>query len=197
MTIRKRPARHDPDNPLVTLVSLSKALEMPQVMDLLKKVLPQPDYDVAGMIETLNRISNVVGSDRELEARFWPKHVEIDDMASAPNPENVKPIPLRELVSDEERRRRRDMVVKVGRCLYGEAWQTPLARALSEAGGRPMTQNRIAHWLHDGVQARPVPGWIMPALRAVAEARIEELLRNVAEVRELYAAEDRGEVSAA
>lgn len=199
MTIRKQRAKFDPSDPVTTLMVLAHTLASPMVHERMRKVLPPPDYDLDGMIMSLDRIRQVIEADGALRVLMGTEttQVEVEDMPDTPLSDDIRPMPLRELVSDEERRRRRDMVVKVGRCLYGEQWQTPLARALSEAGGRPMTQNRIAHWLHDGVQARPVPGWVMPALRAVSEARIEELLANVAEVRALYAAEDKGEEAAA
>lgn len=71
---------------------------------------------------------------------------------------------------------RKAMLENVGKVLYGERWQTGLARDLGLPDGR-----RIRQWLAD---ERPIPGGIQNALRHLLEERkgqIEAALKAIAE----------------
>lgn len=66
------------------------------------------------------------------------------------------------------------LLIMTGEALYGERWQTPLARDLGLSDGR-----RIRQWLSDD---RPIPAGVPNDLRKLLEerqARIHEVLAEI------------------
>ncbi len=58
-------------------------------------------------------------------------------------------------------------LIDAGRALYGERWQTDLARDLGLSDGR-----RIRQWLSDD---RPIPPGIISDLKALLKSRIKAI----------------------
>ena len=56
----------------------------------------------------------------------------------------------------------------VGRALYGSQWQTELARNITNLDGKELDHRRVKQW---ACGARPVPDWILPKLKELAEKR--------------------------
>ena len=59
-----------------------------------------------------------------------------------------------------------------GRALYGKTWQTQLSANLVNSKGNPLDHRRLQHWAAGNV---PVPEWIWPQIKVLAEQRKKEI----------------------
>ena len=59
-----------------------------------------------------------------------------------------------------------------GRVLYGQTWQTQLSSNLVNSKGNPLDHRRLQHWVAGTV---PVPEWVWPQIRVLAEQRRKEI----------------------
>ena len=66
----------------------------------------------------------------------------------------------------------RDQLQAIGRTLYGSTWQTELARNIVNLDGEELDKRRVQQW---ACGARPVPEWVLPKLKELAEKRLYEL----------------------
>lgn len=60
----------------------------------------------------------------------------------------------------------------IGRALYGTHWQTQIANAITNLNGDSLDVRRIQQW---ACGARPVPAWLLPELKALAQKRMQEI----------------------
>lgn len=60
------------------------------------------------------------------------------------------------------------LIRHVGELIFGERWQVPLARALSEVRGKPVSPTRIHQWM---TAVRPIQSWVYEALGEIAIAQ--------------------------
>lgn len=60
----------------------------------------------------------------------------------------------------------------IGRTLYGSQWQTELAKNIINLEGVPLDSRRVRQW---ACGARPIPDWLMPELKALAQKRMQEI----------------------
>ena len=67
----------------------------------------------------------------------------------------------------------RDQLHTIGRALYGSQWQTELARNIVNLDGVPLDCRRVRQW---ACGARPVPGWLLPELKVLAQKRMQEII---------------------
>ena len=72
----------------------------------------------------------------------------------------------------------------VGELLYGERWQTPLARELGETRGRPLSPATIHRW---SSERRSIPAWVGDALAGILENGQRDLDRRGQRAGELAA----------
>lgn len=61
---------------------------------------------------------------------------------------------------------------EIGRALYGSQWQTELARNIVNLNGEQLDKRRVQQW---ACGARPVPEWILPELKILAQKRMQEI----------------------
>ena len=66
----------------------------------------------------------------------------------------------------------REQLTQIGRTLYGPTWQTELARNIVNLDGKELDHRRVRQW---ACGARPVPEWVLPKLKELAEKRLYEL----------------------
>lgn len=66
----------------------------------------------------------------------------------------------------------REQLTQIGRTLYGPTWQTELARNIVNLDGKELDHRRVRQW---ACGARPVPDWVLPKLKELAEKRLYEL----------------------
>ena len=66
----------------------------------------------------------------------------------------------------------RDQLHTIGRTLYGLTWQTELARNIVNLDGEELDKRRVQQW---ACGARPVPDWLLPELKKLAEKKLDEL----------------------
>ena len=66
----------------------------------------------------------------------------------------------------------RDQLQAIGRTLYGSTWQTELARNIVNLDGEELDKRRVQQW---ACGARPVPDWLLPELKKLAEKKLDEL----------------------
>ncbi len=67
----------------------------------------------------------------------------------------------------------KEQFIEIGRALYGAKWQEELARNIINLDGVPLDARRVRQWV---CGARPVPTWILPELKKLAEKRKEDIL---------------------
>ncbi len=72
----------------------------------------------------------------------------------------------------------RETLIRHASALYGERWQTQLARALTEIGGRIVTQPQVAQWV---AKKRPIPDWVGHIFPLVIELEAEALQERARE----------------
>ena len=60
----------------------------------------------------------------------------------------------------------------IGRTLYGSTWQTELARNIVNLDGVELDKRRVQQW---ACGARPVPDWLLPELKTLAQKRMQEI----------------------
>lgn len=98
----------------------------------------------------------------------------------------------REFTDEAERRRRRDLVRRIGDAAFGErsgTWHTDFTKEIAKATGREIGRARVAQWLLETDAAKPVPAWVVDALPAIARSAAADLRVRAAT---LDAAEDPG-----
>ncbi len=99
----------------------------------------------------------------------------------------------REMTTPEERARRVRRVIAVGEGLHGDTWTGDLARTLNDAlqgtGATELTRTRVAQWMLDGANAKPVPAWVDAALPELARKAREVLQERIARIDALFADE--------
>ena len=66
----------------------------------------------------------------------------------------------------------RDQLHAIGRTLYGLTWQTELARNIVNLDGVELDKRRVQQW---ACGARPVPDWLLPELKTLAQKRMQEI----------------------
>jgi len=66
----------------------------------------------------------------------------------------------------------KDQLHAIGRALYGSQWQTDLARNIVNLDGAAIDHRRVRQW---ACGARPVPDWVLPELKALAQKRMQEI----------------------
>ncbi|MGU3663929.1 hypothetical protein ACLBX9_07060 [Methylobacterium sp. A49B] len=100
----------------------------------------------------------------------------------------------REFTDEAERRRRRDLVRRIGDAAFGAkighkqeqggeadkdqprgTWHADFARAIGKATGREIGRARVAQWLLETETAKPVPLWVVDALPVIARAAAADL----------------------
>jgi hypothetical protein len=73
-------------------------------------------------------------------------------------------------------KRRLDLVVSTSAKLFGEAWQSTLARGLGafhpRGRRRSIDRRLVRRWI---AGERPVPEWVVPALARIAKSRATEV----------------------
>ena len=67
----------------------------------------------------------------------------------------------------------KEQLIEIGRALYGSKWQEELAKNIINLDGIPLDSRRVRQW---ACGARPVPTWILPELKKLAEKRKEDIL---------------------
>ena len=67
----------------------------------------------------------------------------------------------------------KDQLQCIGRALYGSKWQEELAKNIINLDGVPLDSRRVRQW---ACGARPVPSWILPELKKLAQKRKEDIL---------------------
>lgn len=93
----------------------------------------------------------------------------------------------RENIDEQERQRRRKRVALVGTLVWGDLWQTQLAKALG------IPQPRVGQWMLvpsaakvKNVPPKPIPAHVMDALPAIAREKAADMRRRAAELEALY-----------
>jgi len=66
----------------------------------------------------------------------------------------------------------KEQLHKIGHALYGSQWQTELAKNIINLDGLELDKRRVQQW---ACGARPVPSWILPKLKELAEKRTQEI----------------------
>jgi hypothetical protein len=66
----------------------------------------------------------------------------------------------------------KDQLHEIGRALYGSQWQTELARSIVSLKCQQLDKRRVQQW---ACGARPVPVWLLPELKALAQKRMQEI----------------------
>jgi len=61
----------------------------------------------------------------------------------------------------------------IGRALYGTHWQTQIANAITNLNGDALDVRRVQQW---ACGARPVPNWLLPELKTLAQKRMQDIL---------------------
>lgn len=61
----------------------------------------------------------------------------------------------------------------IGRALYGTHWQTQIANAITNLNGDALDVRRVQQW---ACGARPVPNWLLPELKVLAQKRMQDIL---------------------
>lgn len=75
--------------------------------------------------------------------------------------------------------RRRDLLLEVGTCLFGEEWQRPLSRAVARfriVGEGPLDPRLIRRWVAGDLS---VPPWMIPILLAMVREQAEATAKLV------------------
>ena len=67
----------------------------------------------------------------------------------------------------------KDQLQAIGRALYGLKWQEELARNIINLDGVELDSRRVRQW---ACGARPVPVWLLPKLKTLAQKRMQEIL---------------------
>lgn len=67
----------------------------------------------------------------------------------------------------------KDELRTIGHALYGTHWQTQMANAITNLNGDALDVRRVQQW---ACGARPVPDWILPELKILAQKRMQEIL---------------------
>ena len=67
----------------------------------------------------------------------------------------------------------KDQLRTIGRALYGTHWQTQIANAITNLNGDALDVRRVQQW---ACGARPVPDWLLPELKILAQKRMQEIL---------------------
>jgi len=67
----------------------------------------------------------------------------------------------------------KDQLHTIGRALYGSQWQTEIAKNIINLDGVPLDCRRVRQW---ACGARPVPGWLLPELKVLAQKRMQEII---------------------
>lgn len=67
----------------------------------------------------------------------------------------------------------------IGRALYGLKWQEELARNIINLDGVELDSRRVRQW---ACGARPVPTWLLPELKALAQKRMQEIQEIIFEL---------------
>ncbi len=61
----------------------------------------------------------------------------------------------------------------IARALYGTHWQTQIANAITNLNGDALDVRRVQQW---ACGARPVPNWLLPELKVLAQKRMQDIL---------------------
>lgn len=61
----------------------------------------------------------------------------------------------------------------IGHALYGTHWQTQIANAITNLNGDALDVRRVQQW---ACGARPVPNWLLPELKVLAQKRMQDIL---------------------
>jgi hypothetical protein len=80
----------------------------------------------------------------------------------------------------DEQRAWLELVVIFGEAAWGERWHTPMAQALSEVRGRPMSPMQVLSWT---AGRRPVPEQVRSELKTIAGRIAEHLQRRTDVIR--------------
>jgi hypothetical protein len=67
----------------------------------------------------------------------------------------------------------KDQLHTIGRALYGSQWQTEIAKNIINLDGVPLDCRRVRQW---ACGARPVPDWLLPELKVLAQKRMQEII---------------------
>jgi hypothetical protein len=67
----------------------------------------------------------------------------------------------------------KEQFIEIGRALYGSKWQEELARNIINLDGVELDSRRVRQW---ACGARPVPAWLLPELKKLAQKRKEDIL---------------------
>lgn len=67
----------------------------------------------------------------------------------------------------------KEQFIEIGRTLYGSKWQEELAKHIINLDGVLLDSRRVRQW---ACGARPVPIWILPELKKLAQKRKEDIL---------------------
>lgn len=67
----------------------------------------------------------------------------------------------------------KDQLHAIGRALYGSHWQTQIANAITNLNGDALDVRRVQQW---ACGARPVPNWLLPELKTLAQKRMQDIL---------------------
>lgn len=94
---------------------------------------------------------------------FWRGGKYFGNSPDGSSPAEMKP----DMKSTNENENRRGLLISAGQLLFGERWQTELARALGLSDGR-----RIRQWLSGD---RPIPVGIWDDLRELLEDRSSKM----------------------
>lgn len=78
----------------------------------------------------------------------------------------------REFTDEAERKRRQDRVNAIGTLVWGNAWQAPMAKALD------LPRSRVAQWVLQTKDVKPVPKRVMDALAVIARDAVADLRRR-------------------
>lgn len=67
----------------------------------------------------------------------------------------------------------KEQFIEIGRALFGSKWQEEFARNIINLDGVPLDSRRVRQW---ACGARPVPDWLLPELKILAQKRMQEIL---------------------
>lgn len=67
----------------------------------------------------------------------------------------------------------REQLHEIGRALYGSQWQTEIAKNIINLDGVQLDCRRVRQW---ACGARPVPDWLLPELKVLAQKRMQEIM---------------------